>query len=123
LGSSRCASCRSNRERSTFVKLYVDVFCECYRAIRAGVPIVRESSTDKEFHFRNWFEDRLKALTDRYERRGRNSYPDFVLVDEPEGYEIKGLAYPGREASYDANSQVPKGRHNGRDVHYVFGRY
>lgn len=40
-----------------------------------------------------------------------------------EGYEIKGLAYPGRESNYDCNSQVPTGFHNGRDVYYVFGRY
>ena len=39
------------------------------------------------------------------------------------GYEIKGLAYPGREATYDANSQMPSGFHNGRTVYYVFGRY
>lgn len=40
-----------------------------------------------------------------------------------EGYELKGLAYPGRDASYDSNSQVPCGAHNGRQVFYVFGRY
>ena len=39
------------------------------------------------------------------------------------GYEVKGLAYPGREATYDANSQMPSGFHNGRTVFYVFGRY
>jgi hypothetical protein len=36
---------------------------------------------------------------------------------------LKGLAYPGRDASYDCNSQVPRGEHNGRAVYYVFGRY
>ncbi len=35
----------------------------------------------------------------------------------------QGLAYPGREADYDCNSQVPCGEHNGRQVYYVFGRY
>ena len=40
-----------------------------------------------------------------------------------EGYELKGLAYPGRNADYDCNSQVPCGEHNGRQVFYVFGRY
>jgi hypothetical protein len=33
------------------------------------------------------------------------------------------LAYPGREANYDCNSQVPSGIHNGRTIFYVFGRY
>ena len=56
-------------------------------------------------------------------RAGVVAYPDFRLVDHPEGYEVKGLAWPGREANYDSNSQVPTGRHNGRDLYYVFGRY
>jgi len=29
----------------------------------------------------------------------------------------------GREASYDSNSRVPTGMHNGRTTYYVFGRY
>ena len=33
------------------------------------------------------------------------------------------MAYPGREKNYDANSNVPTGKHNGRDIFYVFGRY
>ena len=45
------------------------------------------------------------------------------MVKSPVGYEVKGLAYPGREADYDANSQMPSGFHNGRTVYYVFGRY
>jgi hypothetical protein len=35
----------------------------------------------------------------------------------------KLIAYPGREANYDCNSQVPSGSHNGRTIFYVFGRY
>ena len=54
---------------------------------------------------------------------GRNSYPDFRIVSHIEGYELKGLAYPGRDASFDSNSQVPTGLHNGRTIYYVFGRY
>lgn len=54
---------------------------------------------------------------------GRNSYPDFRMVHIPEGYEVKGLAYPGREITYDSNSQVPSGNHNGRIIFYIFGRY
>lgn len=99
------------------------VFAECYHAIKAGIPIVRESAKDKEFHFQNWFEARLATMYLKYERRGRNTYPDFVLVDRAEGYEIKGLAHPGRELNYDSNSQVPTGKHAGRDIYYVFGRY
>ena len=101
----------------------LDIFAECHRAIRDGVQIVRENSRDKEFHFQNWVADRLAATGLEFESRGRNAYPDFVLVDRPEGYEVKGLAHPGREANYDANSQVPTGRHSGRDIFYVFGRY
>jgi len=85
--------------------------------------IVRESARDKEFHFQNWFESRLVETRLRYERGGRNSYPDFRLVEHTDGYEIKGLAYPGREVTYDCNSQAPSGYHNGRTVYYAFGRY
>jgi hypothetical protein len=44
-------------------------------------------------------------------------------VNFPVGFEIKGLGFPGREANYDCNSQVPSGLHNGREIYYVFGRY
>ena len=71
----------------------------------------------------NWFKDRVGSTEFNYEAGGRNSYPDFRLVAVPVGYETKGLAYPGRDASFDCNSQVPSGFHNGRDIYYVFGRY
>jgi hypothetical protein len=58
-----------------------------------------------------------------FEQGGRNSYPDFRMVHLPEGFEIKGLAYPGRALNFDSNSQVPTGYHNGRVIYYVFGRY
>ena len=85
--------------------------------------IRRVSSSDKEFHFQNWFRDRLAALGENTESGGRNSYPDFRMVAHPDGFEVKGLAYPGREASFDSNSQLPTGHHNGRTIYYVFGRY
>lgn len=100
-----------------------DVFTTCTNAISRGVLIRQVSKTDKEFHFQNWFEERLHEAGLLFDKHGRNSYPDFTLVDFREGYEIKGLAWPGRESTYDSNSQVPTGFHNGRDVFYVFGRY
>jgi hypothetical protein len=92
-------------------------------AIRDGKLIEREGRNDKEFHFQNWFKSRLDVIGENYDSPGRNTYPDFKLVRHTEGYELKGLAYPGREADYDCNSQVPCGEHNGRQVFYVFGRY
>jgi hypothetical protein len=103
-------------------KVY-DVFTQTSHAILDGVLIRQVSRTDKEFHFQNWFEARLDACAVHYDKGGRNTYPDFALVEYTEGYETKGLAYPGRESSYDCNSQVPTGFHNGRDIFYVFGRY
>jgi len=100
-----------------------EIFQRCVRAINQHELIVRETARDKEFHFQNWFEARLQETGFHYERGGRNSYPDFRLVEETDGYEIKGLAYPGREVTYDCNSQVPSGFHNGRTIYYVFGRY
>jgi len=99
------------------------IFKCCVRAIRKGVLIQRVSRTDKEFHFQNWFKSRLQETSLNFEVGGRNTYPDFRLVAAAEGYELKGLAYPGRTASFDSNSQLPSGFHNGRTIYYVFGRY
>jgi hypothetical protein len=100
-----------------------DVFEQCVLAVQAGELIESVSVKDKEFHFQNWFQNRLQNLSIHFEGSGRNTYPDFCLVEFTEGYEIKGLAWPGRERDYDSNSQVPTGYHNGRQIFYVFGRY
>ena len=100
-----------------------DVFEQCVAAVQAGELIRSVSAKDKEFHFQNWFQKRLQALGILFDVSGRNAYPDFCLVESTEGYEIKGLAWPGRERDYDSNSQVPTGYHNGRQIFYVFGRY
>jgi hypothetical protein len=99
------------------------VFEQCITAIREQELIQQVSRTDKEYHFQNWFKSRLRATGANFEEGGRNSYPDFRMVATTEGYELKGLAYPGRDASFDSNSQVPTGWHNGRTIYYVFGRY
>lgn len=101
----------------------VDVFVMCCDAVQRAVLIQRVSRSDKEFHFQNWVGDRLDAAGLQHDLMGRNAYPDFTLVHHPEGYEVKGLQWPGREASYDSNSQVPSGMHNGRTIFYAFGRY
>ncbi len=98
-------------------------FLAMVRAVEAGRLITRANRQDKEFHFQNWVEARLVDAGLRHDGSGRNTYPDFTLIDWPEGYEVKGLAWPGREANYDSNSRVPSGEHNGRTVYYVFGRY
>lgn len=100
-----------------------DVFAKCVQAFQAGELIESISAKDKEFHFQNWFQKRLEDLSIHFEGSGRNTYPDFCLVAHTEGYEIKGLAWPGRVRDYDSNSQVPTGYHNGRQIFYVFGRY
>jgi len=99
------------------------VFLECERARAEGDLIQRVSVSDKEYHFQNWVQKRIERCGLSYDEPGRNTYPDFRLIDYPEGYEVKGLAWPGREADYDSNSQVPTGNHYGREVYYVFGRY
>ena len=101
----------------------IKIFIKCVEAINQGILIQRVSSADKEFHFQNWFKDRLKETNFNFEIGGRNSYPDFRMVKSTDGYELKGLAYPGRSTSFDSNSQVPTGFHNGRNIYYVFGRY
>jgi hypothetical protein len=91
----------------------------------ANVFIRRANAQDKEFHFQNWVKQRLVELGVPFEQVGRNSYPDFRIVPVTEGYEVKGLAEGkgGRDMSFDSNSQMPTGFHNGRTIYYVFGRY
>jgi hypothetical protein len=100
-----------------------DFFQVCVQAINNGTMIRRESRRDKEFHFQHWVRDRIGETAHLFEEGGRNTYPDFRIVQLAEGYEVKGLAYPGRWLNYDSNSQVPTGFHNGRIIYYVFGRY
>jgi hypothetical protein len=100
-----------------------NVFEQCVKAIQNGELIESESEKDKEFHFQNWFKSRLRRLGLNFDEPGRNTYPDFRLVKFTEGYEVKGLKWPGRDSTYDSNSQVPTGYHNGREIFYVFGRY
>lgn len=100
-----------------------NIFEHCYNSIRKGKLIEKENSRDKEYHFQDWFKSRLEELTINFDEPSRNSYPDFRMVSETLGFELKGLQYPGRVTNYDSNSQVPTGMHNGRTVYYVFGRY
>ncbi|GAK55585.1 hypothetical protein U27_02419 [Candidatus Vecturithrix granuli] len=105
------------------MSLIIDVFMKCYDAIRSGKLIQRESRRDKEYHFQDWFRERLKEIGEPFDEPERNSYPDFRMVAHTIGFEIKGLQYPGRMMTFDCNSQVPSGFHNGREIIYVFGRY
>jgi hypothetical protein len=114
---------RRKSKASKRMMTVLDVFSTCVTAIRDGRLISRESAQDKEFHFQNWFKSRLQETKLNFEEGGRNSYPDFRIVKYQDGYEVKGLAYPGRDATFDSNSQIPTGVHNGRQIYYVFGRY
>lgn len=61
-------------------------FRRCVEAIRDGSLIERVSSTDKEYHFQNWFKARLLELGEDFEVGGRNSYPDFRMVATTDGF-------------------------------------
>lgn len=105
------------------MSIVLNAYKSCFEAIRAGFLITKESSQDKEYHFQNWFKERLTSLDEPFDEPGRNTYPDFRMVKQTVGFELKGLQTPGRASNYDSNSQVPTGLHNGREVYYVFGRY
>ena len=99
------------------------LFATCVEAVQNGSLIDRVSETDKEFSFQNWMGTMLVESGMLFDEPSRNAYPDFRLINLPVGFEVKGLGYPGREANYDCNSQIPSGMHNGREIYYVFGRY
>lgn len=100
-----------------------EVFLACHAAMEARENIHKESARDKEFHFQDWVLQRLNSIGLEPLATKRNTYPDFVIPEPPEGYEIKGLEFPGRYLNYDANSQPPTGLHKGWTVYYIFGRY
>ncbi|MFE0098997.1 hypothetical protein [Streptomyces sp. NPDC059009] len=99
------------------------LFLSCFEAMRRGELIHRRSRRDKEFHFQDWVGDRLDQTGFGWEETKRNKYPDYVVTDHLEGYEVKGLEDPGRQADFDCNSQLATGVHDGRSIYYVFGRY
>jgi len=92
-------------------------------AVARGELIIRKARDDKEFHFQRWVQARLADAGINHDDPGRNRYPDLTLVHTAEGIEVKGLAMPGRDASFDGNSQVARPTHNERTIYYTFGRY
>lgn len=76
------------------------LFKLCTAAMDAGVLVTRESTRDKEFAVQDWVRARLDEGHITFEGNGRNTYPDFPLIDDPlEGLEVKSLKYPGRDAT------------------------
>lgn len=98
------------------------IFDASREAIARGVRTSR-IGTDKEFHFQNWVYDRIVEAGYSSPEGGRNSYPDFPIEETDESFEVKGITVGSREGDFDSNSAMPSGRHDGRDVLYVFGRY
>ena len=114
---------QGHQPNSKAATVCVEVFLNCVAASTRGELIHRDSRGDKEFHFQNWVDARLTESGVGHSQSGRNSYPDFNINEISEGYEVKGLATPGRWANYDSNSQPPSGAHDGRAVFFVFGTY
>lgn len=100
-----------------------DVFLACDQAVANNVPLRPPDPGRSGSPFQNWFEDSLRHAGIRSRGFGANAWPDFALEDFDEGYELKGLEVPGRWNDFDANSRLPKGTHDGREIYYVFGRY
>lgn len=100
-----------------------DVFVACDTAVENRVPLRPPDPQSAGSPFQNWFEDSLGHAGISNHSLGSRQFPDFVLDNSPEGFELKGLVCPGREGTFDANSQLPKGEHEGNSIFYVFGRY
>ena len=103
--------------------LCFEVFRQCVQAVHDGELIESASARDKEFHFQDWFQARLRSLDVHFEAGGRNAFPDFKIVAYPEGCEVKGLAWPGRVRNYDPTARYPRAPTTGEPFFYVFGRY
>lgn len=115
------------------------VFVGLNDAAEADSLIGKKHARDKEFFFQGWVKKYItKALNNIFPNievveQGRNSFPDFLVRDATtgkpiQGYEVKGLAIPGRSDTFDANSKLPRGCNRlsdgtEYDVYYIFGRY
>jgi len=50
-----------------------DVFIACQKAVCSGLLIHRTTRADKEFHFQDWFAERLKEIGVHYDQPARNT--------------------------------------------------
>ena len=67
-----------------------DIFMRLARPIQSGQAIMKKRSpTDKEYFVQDWFEKRLRDAGYTVEIQGRNSTPDFIVIQNGiiEGYE------------------------------------
>ncbi|MCQ6553779.1 hypothetical protein NPS70_11310 [Streptomyces sp. C10-9-1] len=122
-GKSRVATGQRIKGEIVTIMTLASVFISCYDAMQRGELIRRRTRRDKEFHFQDWVGDRIAETGFSWEVTKRNKYPDYVMTDYPEGFEVKGLETPGRQADFDCNSQLATGMHEGKSVYYIFGRY
>jgi hypothetical protein len=98
----------------------------CDEAVTAGRLIRRLSQRDKEYAVQDWISDRLGECGVDYVQNGRNTYPDFWINQQGQhlvGIESKGLTFPGRARTFDGNSRLASGEHDGAPVYYAFARY
>jgi len=58
------------------------VFAHCVEAITQGSLIERVNTTDKEYHFQNWFRTRLVETHLHFDIGGRNSYTSSGRVPD-----------------------------------------
>lgn len=101
-----------------------DVFAALLHAVDVGIMIHRSDAADKEFPLQNFCKAAFDADASlMIQQNSRNGFPDFLMEFCPEAYEIKGLEFPGRNATFDANSDMPQAISDGRELFYVFGRY
>jgi len=96
-------------------------------AKKQKIDMIPRSKFDKEFFSQDWFADRLKDLSLNYDLQGRNSYPDFWVLEKDqllEGFEIKSLELcDNLRKTVDFNSTVPSGKRAGKNMFLVFFLY
>ena len=94
---------------------------------KRDVNMIPRSKFDKEFFSQDWFADRLEDLSLNYELQGRNSYPDFWVMEKEqilEGFEIKSLEFSDNlRKTVDFNSTIPSGKKSGKNMFLVFFLY
>ena len=108
-------------EKTHVVKIFKEL------ANNRNIDMIPRSKFDKEFFPQDWFADRLDDLSLSYDLQGRNSYPDFWVLEKDqllEGFEIKSLEFSDNlRKTIDFNSTIPSGKKSNKNMFLVFFLY
>ena len=83
------------------MSLIIKVFRKCYEAIRGGKLIHRESRRDKEYHFQDWFRERLEEVGENFDEPAKQGDVAIFFVS---GHGMNSASGGYYFVAYDTNT-------------------